>query len=124
MRLKWTNLIVAIMLALVMGLHWVVLQSFGWVQMFVSYAQTEPVREAFIKTFDGKHPCQVCKLVREGKRTESKQQLQKMKAKFDYWLGANEALLFPPLACRWLPITGASAAARVDIPPVPPPREA
>src|SRR5262245_25983512 len=96
MRRKWAKVVVAIMLSLVMGLHWAVLQSFGWVQMFVSFAQTEPVRQALIKTFDGKHPCNVCKLVQDGKQTENKQTVKKFEAKFDYWLGVEDVLLFPP----------------------------
>ena len=69
MRVKWTRLILALMLSLVIGLHWTLLQSFGWVQMFVSFAQTEPVKEALVKTFDGNHPCKVCKLVQQGRET-------------------------------------------------------
>lgn len=124
MRLKWTKLIVATMLSLVMGLHWIALQSFGWAQMFVTFAQTDPVKEALIKTFDGKHPCNICKLVEEGKHAENKQQIRKVEAKFDYWLGSKETLLFPPPMARSLAVLADVADMRIDSPPSPPPRSA
>ena len=47
------------------GLHWVLLQSVAWTSMVVSYAQTGTFREALAKTFDGKHPCPLCKEINQ-----------------------------------------------------------
>ena len=37
---------------------------------------TESFCAALSKTFDGKHPCKLCKLVKEGKKSESKSEAQ------------------------------------------------
>jgi hypothetical protein len=122
MRLKWSKLVVAVMLSLVMGLHWTLLQSFGWVQMFVTFAQTDPVTQALIKTFDGNHPCQVCKLVQSGKATEKKQETKKLQTRFDYWLGLKETLLFPPAHFPETAIFPEIPPGRFEPPLIPPPR--
>ena len=66
---------VAVILAVILsvGLHWALLQSVAWTGMFVSFAQQTTLREAFTKTFDGKNPCRICKLVREGQKSETEQ---------------------------------------------------
>jgi hypothetical protein len=46
-----------------MGLHYALVQMVGWVNMTVEYSQTAPLSEALAMTFDGKHPCELCKLV-------------------------------------------------------------
>jgi hypothetical protein len=49
-------------LVLSVGMQWAVTQSAGWVSMMVTYAQQGSVMEALEKTFDGEHPCELCKL--------------------------------------------------------------
>ena len=53
------------------GLHWAVLQSAAWVGMAVAYSvEKGSVVEGLSDTFDGDHPCPLCKLVNEGVKTE------------------------------------------------------
>ena len=59
-------------LACSIGLHWGFLQSVAWVGMVVNYSQSGTVTEALAKTFDGKHPCALCKTIAKGKQTEKK----------------------------------------------------
>jgi len=59
-------------LACSIGLHWDVLQSVAWVSMLAHNLRSLPVREAVTRTFDGKHPCVLCKAVAAGKKTESR----------------------------------------------------
>lgn len=44
--------------------------------MLVAYTPGSSVREAITKTFDGQHPCPLCKAIQKG-RAEEKQQDQK-----------------------------------------------
>jgi hypothetical protein len=55
-------------LACSIGLHWGFLQSVAWVGMVVSYSQDATIGEALGKTFNGKHPCPLCKAIAKGKR--------------------------------------------------------
>jgi len=63
------------MLALSVGGHWAILQSAAWVGMALEYSQSMPVDEALRATFDGSHPCSLCKAVSQGRAEERKQSL-------------------------------------------------
>src|SRR4051812_9002142 len=75
------------------GGHWALLQSVAWVSMVVEYSKDAPISVAVAKTFDGVHPCGICKLVRKGKATEQKQEAIKSKTKIDFWVPAPEVTL-------------------------------
>lgn len=61
---------VVLALCVSIGLHWVVLQSAAWVGMAVTYSVEKGVVEGLSETFDGEHPCPLCKMVNEGVKTE------------------------------------------------------
>jgi hypothetical protein len=114
----------ALMLALTLGLHWTVLQSVAWMGMLVSYSAESSFSEAVSKTFDGKHPCQICVVVDEGKKAEREQQQLKSVDKAD-WLLTDCAFVLDRPPFRLTP--------RLDVleppsfgssPPGPPPRRA
>lgn len=106
------------------GLHWGVLQTAAWVGMVVTYSRDGSVAEALVKTFDGKHPCHVCKVVENGKRSEQKQDIQKPVVKLDFPLAAAPPQLFPPTEFDLSSPRDASLRSRCDTPPSPPPRAA
>jgi hypothetical protein len=56
------------------GSHWLVLQSVAWAGMFVRFAREDPIGTALAKTFDGQHPCPLCRKVQEGRRSEQQEQ--------------------------------------------------
>lgn len=60
------------LLSFTLGLHWVALQSVAWTGMFLSRVQTASVADAWRTTFDGKHPCPLCLVVRDGRAAESR----------------------------------------------------
>jgi hypothetical protein len=118
---KW---LIVLMLVTVTGTHWMLLQSVAWVGMAVSFARTESLPVALEKTFDGRHPCQLCKAVAEGKQHESKQEARQPGFKLELFCEAKPVRLdVPPLVESPFPFT-ASHANRCDVPPVPPPRRA
>ena len=63
---------------LVCGLsgHWAVLQSVAWTTMLLQHLPNAPLVVALQKTFDGKHPCHICKVVAQGKKAEQRQEAQ------------------------------------------------
>ncbi len=54
------------------GGHWAILQSVAWVEMFKTYSQTKTLAVAAEKTFDGKHPCEVCNRIEHAKKRAEK----------------------------------------------------
>jgi hypothetical protein len=51
------------MLCASIGLHWITVQSVAWGMMIVKYSRECPLPQAVAKTFDGQHPCNLCKHV-------------------------------------------------------------
>ena len=55
------------------GAHWIVLQSIAWSSMLAKHAQHSRLAEAVQKTFDGAHPCNLCKGMSRAQGTEKKE---------------------------------------------------
>jgi hypothetical protein len=105
-----------------LGLHWAALQSVAWVGMLLSYSQNTPLVEAVCKTFDGKHPCCLCRAIGSSKQSEKKKEAKQAPSKIDLICKVSEVFFFPPTP----PLIRKSASllysVRTESPPVPPPR--
>ena len=66
-------------LVLSLGLHWTLLQTVAWTGMLLTYSRGTSLSEAVTKTFDGQHPCALCKFVRDGRAEEKEQEQQQLK---------------------------------------------
>lgn len=105
-----------------LGGHWVALQSAAWVAMVVSYAaQEQSLAGALEKTFDGEHPCGLCKVVQRGQDEEQKQEIAKVTGKLDAVLAPAMQLPEPREKAQDFFVVLASAVARHSVPPTPPP---
>jgi hypothetical protein len=122
--IRWSKWFVVLALVIVTGGHWALLQSAAWVGMAVNYSKVDSVSVALEKTFDGKHPCNLCKLVKKGKAAEQKRDFQKLETKFDFLTVAGTCGLFPPRPFRHFTPVTEHADARVETPRPPPPRAA
>jgi len=111
-------------LVISIGAHWMALQSVAWVGMAVRFAQYEPLTEALNKTFDGQHPCALCKVVAEGRQNEKKHDNLKVETKIDLMALSLETAIEPPPPFILYPRGPAFASARATAPPLPPPRAA
>ncbi|HTG45079.1 MAG TPA: hypothetical protein VK633_11165 [Verrucomicrobiae bacterium] len=74
------------LLVAAIGGHWPLLQSVAWLKMMVRFSQTETFSSAVTKTFSGKHPCDLCLFVAQGKKSEGKQSAQPTSARVDFFL--------------------------------------
>jgi hypothetical protein len=117
--LRAGKLLVVLGLSLSLSLHWTVLQSVAWMSMFVQYSQ-DGLPKALTKTFDGKHPCDLCKMVQKGKQTESAK--QKAEIKFDPLLAIASISVPPPPPLAVVSHNDSISNQRVESPPHPPPR--
>jgi hypothetical protein len=106
-----------------LGGHWAILQMGAWAGMVVSYSQQGGVITGLAQTFDGGHPCPICKAIQDGKKGEQKKApLLTAELKKDYLASWNNfqicressEVVYPAFAERLLNIA--------TEPAVPPPR--
>lgn len=122
MRKSLHKIVLSWFLIIAVGGHWPLLQSVAWVTMFVEFAQTDSFSLAAKKTFDGKHPCKICVLVKEGKQKEEKQTSLSAKVKLDFFLVAAEPFFFRKLPELETALIPAALRSREILPLLPPPR--
>lgn len=112
------------------GGHWGVLQCVAWTKMLVEYSTEEGLLEGARKTFDGEHPCCMCKSIAAAKQQEKKEPLQLPSGLKDLAfkdLMPPAGSLLPPPRFFELPLisTPFAASTHSEIgrrPPSPPPR--
>jgi hypothetical protein len=121
LRSLYRSLVIAALIVAIGG-HWAILQSVAWMGMAVSFAQTAPLTDALRKTFDGQHPCKLCKAVREGQKSERNDSALKVETKIDLLLTLRLAPIDPPAQYVSIPSGPASFHFRSQSPPTPPPR--
>jgi hypothetical protein len=73
------------------------------------------------KTFDGRHPCPLCKLVRAGKASEKKPDAQQTVKQIDLFAERAAAFDFPSLPAPFFSVPPMNAS-RGDAPLLRPPR--
>jgi hypothetical protein len=114
--------VVVLALCLSFGAHWVVLQSVAWGRMVVEYAQRVPLAEAVAQTFDGNHPCNLCKDIYAVRHSEKKSDTQSVTAKPDLICATRRIILLP----RYVEFLFARLKMNAELlphsPPTPPPR--
>lgn len=54
------------------GGHYGVVQMFAWGKMIVDYSSEKGVVAAVSDTFDGEHPCELCKSIAKAKKDDTK----------------------------------------------------
>jgi len=111
-------------LVLSLGLHWALLQTVAWTGMIVSYSKEGSFQEAVSKTFDGKHPCGLCELVKAGRAEEKKQDQEQGSPTFKLDWGPvwqSTEFTLAPNHIR-IPATDLFGHSRAEQPPKPRPR--
>ena len=73
MRSRFAVFFVALALLQILGGHLAVLQVTAWVGMLVKYSESDGMEVGISKTFDGKHPCDLCLSIAKTKQTEKKE---------------------------------------------------
>ena len=109
-------------LCLAIGLHWAALQSVAWTAMLIEYSKHTTLRQALSQTFDGDHPCAMCRGINAAQHSPKKQQTPSVVSKPDLicstrsfeFIRAFEQLEFPRSSARF--------SEQRESPPVPPPR--
>ena len=116
------KILVIVALVLTTGLHWAALQTVAWSAMLANHLRTQSVAESVTQTFDGRHPCCLCKAIAAAKQTEKKDAGAGQSLKFEFPLYGETVVLIPPAACAQVPPANAFAASLRSKPSMPPPR--
>lgn len=122
MTFRSSKTLLGLTLAVLLGAHWLLLQSVAWVGMIIDYSQNATLSEAISMTFDGEHPCRMCLVVKEGKKAESKQLQLKPELKLDFLCADSTEWLPPLLPFTLLTPDSTYRSPRSEAPPGPPPR--
>ena len=118
------KLLIVLGLACSIGLHWALLQSFAWTTMLVDNLATTSFSAAVQRTFDGKHPCALCKAIAKGKKSEKKADTLLQLKKFEGLSTPVVIAVAPPASFPTIEAPNASLEAVSHAPPTPPPRAA
>jgi hypothetical protein len=104
------------------GAHWAFLQSFAWTTMLADNLSRGSVSQAVARTFDGKHPCPICKAIAAGKKSEKKKDSLLQLQKFEFPPAAVNLSLDGPPRCDAPTTALTSLKLHSEKPPIPPPR--
>ena len=115
--------VIVALLCVSIGLHWIALQSVAWGVMLVAYSQSCSLREAVAKTFDGKHPCNLCKHVSVAQHAPKKPATVTAAAKPDMICAVTLRSIRNPWKNFEYATFSASICDRTDRPATPRPRQ-
>jgi hypothetical protein len=104
------------------GGPWPVLQSVAWMGMLIDYSREGSVTVAVAKTFDGQHPCPLCKAIAAGKKSETKKEFSQKLQKLEFPLFCESFAIAEPVLAQQFFQTDDSWNSTSDTPPTPPPR--
>ncbi len=116
------KIFVVFALVLTTGAHWVALQTVAWTTMLANNLQSESFSEAVAKTFDGAHPCCLCKAIAAAKKSEKKSAAIAPVLKMEFPPLAEKIVLIAPSPLPVLPAQNFCARQLFQKPPTPPPR--
>ena len=109
-------------LCLAIGLHWAALQSVAWTAMLIEYSKHTTLRQALIQTFDGDHPCAMCRGINAAQHSPKKQQTPSVVSKPDLICTTGAFEFVQPFERFQFPRSSAVFSEHGESPPVPPPR--
>ncbi len=122
MFIRPAKVLVVILLATTLGMHWALLQTLAWTTMLAGNLSSTSFHEAVTKTFDGKHPCPLCKAVEAGKNSEHKADFTFDAFKPEFPLNAEVLAPCAPTAFQLYPSRNFFAKSLFLKPLTPPPR--
>lgn len=122
MRRFWARWIIVMALTFSVGAHWALIQSLAWVGMTVSYAKQGSFVVALTKALDGQHPCEICKFVQQGQKSERQKEFHSLDTKLDLLFQGGVTELSIPHVAPFEYLVSLPWTVRGDSPPSPPPR--
>jgi hypothetical protein len=122
MFIRPARILVVLMLVMTLGIHWALLQTFAWTAMLADNLRSSTLQAALTETFDGQHPCRLCKAVSAGRNSEQKKEFTLTAFKLEFPISNEISALVAPSECQLYPLENFSANCLPQQPPTPPPR--
>jgi hypothetical protein len=104
------------------GGHWAALQSVAWTTMLADNLRMHSFSESVARTFDGKHPCPICKALAAAKKSEKKSEFTLQMQKLEFPPANENPVLIAPSDFQLLPQPNFFAESLTQKPLLPPPR--
>ena len=122
MIVRLGKVLVVFAIVATLSTHWALLQTVAWTTMLADNLQTESLHDAVTKTFDGYHPCNLCKAIATAKKSEQKKQISFEKLKLEFPPVHESLVLIAPSRPDLFPRLNSTAESIRLKPPTPPPR--
>lgn len=116
------KVLVVFALVATLSAHWALLQTVAWTTMLANNLQSYSLRDATNMTFDGNHPCPLCRAIAAAKKTEQKNQISFEGQKLEFPPLQGNVILIAPSRFDVLPLPNAFVVSVRLKPPTPPPR--
>lgn len=124
MLTRLAKFILVLALACSIGLHWAFLQSLAWTSMLADNLRRDSLAQAVSHTFDGQHPCSLCKAIADGKKSEKKTEYAPFFKTLEFPPTTKDFVLTVPARFALPPRDDIFADSFFGSPPTPPPRPA
>ena len=122
MLFRLSRAVVILALCVSIDGHWIALQSVAWGAMIVEYSQQVSLAKAVGQTFDGDHPCNLCKGITAAQHSQKKSDAQPVTVKPDLICATRTIALLPRGTDFFFAAMEMSASELAHSPPTPPPR--
>jgi hypothetical protein len=116
------KVLVVFALVTTLGAHWALLQTVAWTTMLASNLQSGSIHDAMAKTFDGQHPCCLCKAIAAAKKSQQKDEFIVDKQKLEFPPILGKLVLMAPSRLDLFPWKDSFAKSFFPQPATPPPR--
>jgi hypothetical protein len=116
------KILLILALGAMLGANWALLQTVAWTTMLANNLRTQSLTEAVSNTFDGEHPCPLCRAIAAGKSAESKNQFAPPTQKLEFPPLNGQIILITPSRQPVLALENSSVKSFVQKPLLPPPR--
>lgn len=123
--LRFGQVLMLLVLFAASGGHWMALQSVAWTRMLVAYSQDGHLVTAVARTFDGRHPCALCKKIERAKSGEPQpERAVEQEGQASFVMPALMALVKTEGVSWKMEIPPVRGERRAEQPIAPPPRSA
>jgi hypothetical protein len=119
--LRLGKILVVFALVATLSAHWALLQTVAWTGMLAGNLQSCSFHDAVSMTFDGQHPCPLCKAIASAKKSEQKNQTSSEQQKLEFPPVEGILVLIAPSPVE-ISCPNTFAASTSPKPPTPPPR--